>query len=224
MAMTKYLFSYNGYVYKAGNSYISLPDPSLYVNKSFIPFEPGGSFMDVSVWTSFLNSWQPFEDAAPWLSFSNIVNPAGEGNGWGSFRVTASANNTADRTGEFYVVAKYSSNDWTIDVSQNKESLVDSISISPSFQDWEGSTEEGVQKGFTLTSSGSWTASVTSDPGLIITAFTNSGSGSQTVYVTVDNAIPKSAQYATITYIRGSASCQLDICISGIIAGTCLVP
>lgn len=217
--MTKYLFSYNGYVYKAGNSYISLPDPSLYVNTNFIPFVPAGSYKDVSVFSTLMNSWEPSAGNNTWITFSNIVNK--NGGGWGSFRATAANNNIADRTGTINVISRY--NTWEIDVSQNKVVVADSISITPDWQSWDGDTEDGVQKSFTLTSSGSWTASKT-DPNNIITSYTNSGAGSMTVYVTLDNAAKKGATTAYIIYTRGTASKRLDVCISGIISGACAVP
>ena len=219
--MTKYLFSYNGYVYKAGNSYISLPDPSLYVNTNFIPFVPAGSYKDVSVFSTLMNSWEPSAGNNTWITFSNIVNK--NGGGWGSFRATAPSNNMGDRTGTINVIARY--NNWAIDVSQNEAAVVDSISINPAYQSWDGGLggDKGTQKAFTLTSSGSWTATVTSDPDGIVTAYTPSGSGSGTAYITVDNPTKKSARYAQITYTRGSASAVLYLCISGVIGGICEV-
>jgi len=218
---TQYLFAYNGQALKSGTQYFAIPDPSLYVNDTYIPFDPAGSYQDVSVLSTFMNSWEPSSGSATWITFSNIVNNGIDG-GWGSFRATAANNNVADRTGTINVIARYST--WVIDVSQNKVVVSDSISINPTFRSWDGATEEGVSKNCTLTASGSWTASVTSDPGSIVTAFTASGSGSQTVSVTLDNAASKGAKYAQITYTRGTASCILDLCISGIVEGTCEVP
>lgn len=220
---TKYVFtSSNGYAYKIGEQYIAIPDPSLYVNDTYIPFSPEGGYQDVSVWTTFMNSWQPFQDAAPWLSFSNIVNPGGSGNGWGSFRVTASANNTADRTSEFYIVAKYS-DDWTIDVSQNKVVVADSINIYPTWQSWAGN-EASDSKAFSLTSSGAWTATVTSDTDNIIYSYDNAGFGSGTVYVALYKPDKRAARYAQIRYTCGTANVWLDLCIAGTFSGACLVP
>jgi hypothetical protein len=215
---TKFLFTYNGYAYKLGNDYIGLPDPSLYVNDSYIPFLPAGNFQDISVYSTLMNGWEPSSGSASWITFSNKVNQGG--NGWGSFRATAAANSTGNRTATITIKARY--NNWAIDVSQNQ--VADSISLNTTFMSWNGATEEGVQKTNVVTSSGSWTASVTSDPGGIVTAYTASGSGSGSINITLNNALAKAAQYAQITYTRGTASTILDLCISGIISGTCAVP
>lgn len=219
---TKYVFtSNNGYAYKLGQQFIAIPDPSLYVNTNFIPFVPAGSYKDVSVFSTLMNSWEPSAGNNTWITFSNIVNK--NGGGWGSFRATAPSNNMGDRTGTINVIARY--NNWAIDVSQNEDAVVDSISINPAYQSWDGGFrgDKGTQKAFTLTSSGSWTAVVTFG-GTYVTAFTASGSGSQTVYVTMDNPVSKSASYAQIIYTRGTATCTLDLCISGVISGLCSAP
>ena len=107
--------------------------------------------------------------------------------------------------------------------SVNVVTTVDSINISPNPRFWDGSTEgseAGVQKSFVLTSSGAWNATK-SDPNNIISAFTASGTGSGTVYVTVGNPAAKTATYASITYTTGSASVVLNVCISGTIRGDC---
>mgnify|MGYP007069030053 CR=1 FL=1 len=104
--------------------------------------------------------------------------------------------------------------------SVNVVTTVDSINISPNPRFWDGATEAGVQKSFVLTSSGAWNATK-SDPNNIISAFTASGTGSGTVYVTVGNPAAKTATYASITYTTGSASVVLNVCISGTIRGEC---
>lgn len=217
---TQYLFAYNGQALKSGTQYFAIPDPSLYVNDTYIPFDPAGSYQDVSVLSTFMNSWEPSSGSATWITFSNIVNNGIDG-GWGSFRATAANNNVADRTGTINVIARYST--WVIDVSQNKVVVSDSISINPDWLSWEGDLDPGDQKSIYVTASGSWTATVTSDPNGIVTAYTPSGSGSGTAYITVNNPATKSARYAQITYTRGSASTVLYLCISGIISGICEV-
>lgn len=217
----KYLLTNNGYAFKSGERYISIPDPSLYVNDTYIPFEPAGSYQDISVNATLMNNWNPSSGSASWITFSNIVNSGAVPRGWGSFRATAAANSTADRTGTITVISRY--NTWEIDVSQNKVVVADSISITPDWQSWAGATEEGVPKAFTLTASGSWTASKT-DPDNIITSYSNSGAGSMTVYVTLDNAATKGAKTAYIIYTQGTATERLDVCISGIMSGACAAP
>ena len=100
---------------------------------------------------------------------------------------------------------------------------MDSISINPDWLSWEGDLNPGEQKSIYVTASGSWTATVTSDPNGIVTAYTPSGAGSGTAYITVDNPGRKGARYAEITYTRGTASAVLYLCISGIISGICEV-
>jgi len=217
---TKYVFtSNNGYAYKLGQQFIAIPDPSLYVNTNFIPFVPAGSYKDVSVFSTLMNSWEPSAGNNTWITFSNIVNK--NGGGWGSFRATAPSNNVDDRIGTINVIARY--NNWAIDVSQNEAAVVDSISINPDWLSWEGDLNPGEQKSIYVTASGSWTATVTSDPNEIVTAYTPSGSGSGTAYITVNNPATKSPRYAQITYTRGSASTVLYLCISGVISGICEV-
>lgn len=104
----------------------------------------------------------------------------------------------------------------------SEAAVVDSISINPDWLSWAG-RNPGEQKSIYVTASGSWTATVTSDPNGIVTAYTPSGAGSGTAYITVDNPGRKGARYAEITYTRGTASAVLYLCISGIISGICEV-
>lgn len=111
----------------------------------------------------------------------------------------------------------------SINKIQVVSSVPDSISINPDWLSWGGNLNPGDQKSIYVTASGSWTATVTSDPNGIVTAYTPSGSGSGTAYITVDNPATKAARYAQITYTRGSASAVLYLCISGVISGMCEV-
>jgi hypothetical protein len=219
---TKFLFKTAGGNYlKLGSRYAAIPDPSLYVNDTYIPFVPAGSFQDVSVLATLMNSWNPSSGAASWLTFSSIVNSAAEGNGWGSFRVSAASNSVSNRTGTISVISRF--NTWEIDVSQNKEVVLDSISINPEYLSWEGDLEAGETKSTYVTSSGAWTALITSDPNGIVTSHTPNGAGSQTAYITVDNPAFKLPRYAEITYATGTASVILYLCISGETGGLCAI-
>jgi hypothetical protein len=104
---------------KYGDNYIDIPDPSIYSPTTYIAFDPGGEFIDVSVWSSFYNPWEPSSGSDTWMTFSNIVNNTGSGNGWGSFRVTAAENSSGDRTGDIDIISKYNGT-WNIDTSQNE--------------------------------------------------------------------------------------------------------
>jgi len=161
---TKYVFtSSNGYAYKIGEQYIAIPDPSLYVNDTYIPFEPAGSYQDISVNATLMNNWEPSSGSASWITFSNIVNNGAVPGGWGSFRATAASNNVADRTGTITVISRY--NTWEIDVSQNEAAAPATLSCSPTtvYLTTLGGACSGYTTTVTVTASAgnSWTASVT---------------------------------------------------------------
>jgi hypothetical protein len=115
---TKFVFTYNNYILKSGDIYSAIPDPSIYANNIFIPFDPAGSYQDVSVLSTFMNSWEPSSGSSTWITFSNKVNQEGLDNGWGSFRATAEANGEENRTGTINIISRYDGI-WPIDVSQN---------------------------------------------------------------------------------------------------------
>jgi hypothetical protein len=199
---TKYLFKDSaGNIYKAGNSYISLPDPSLYVNDTYIPFLPAGNFQDISVYSTLMNAWEPSSGSATWITFSNKINQGG--NGWGSFRATAASNSIGNRTASIVIRSKY--NNWTINASQNQV-IADSISLDYTDVEFDGNGNYIVGDNPTVTSSGSWTSSITyiDGTGWLSRSPTTGGTG-QLVTVTCTNNTGFD-RLARITFTRGTAT------------------
>lgn len=199
------------------SAYVSVQDPSVVGVPAFIPFVPGGETINASVNASYDNTWDA-STTSTWITIANETKNGGPG---ASFTATASSNSSGNRTGTIVITSLFGPT-FTINCSQNISSS-DSVSLNTNYMSW-GAGEEGVQKSNTITASGSWTASVTSDANGIVTAFTASGSGNGTIYVTLNNQLPKAGAYAEITYTRGSATTILDLCIAGAISGACTAP
>jgi hypothetical protein len=206
---TKYLYKTAGGDYlKLGNSYIAIPDPSIYANDTFIPFVPAGGFQDVSVLSTFMNSWNPSSGAASWITFSNIVDNGGDG--WGSFRATASSNSGTNRTGTINVKARY--NNWAIDVSQNAPS--DSISINNTYGVWNaaGSGMITGSNSTTVTSSSAWSSNITYINGSgWFTRNPTTGNSGQLVSMSCTTNSSGSSRQATLTFTCGTASVNFAV-------------
>lgn len=216
---TKFVFKYGAaggaLIKQTASAYAGIPDPSIEINDHFIPFTPAGSFQDVSVYSTFYNSWEASSGSASWITVSQMANNGALGNGYGTFRATAASNSSGNRTGQIRVLSKYDGYQ-VIDISQNIL-VSDSVSCSPTFLNF---TALGKAKITTVTSSGTWTTSVISDPDNIIFSYTASGTTGQNCTIQLSpNDWSEDTLAATLRFTVGTAVANLTICQDGMTFG-----
>jgi hypothetical protein len=197
--MTKYLLEYNGNVYKYGNSYIAIPDPSLVINPTKINVGATGPILsEIAITNSYANTWDASSNV-PWI----VASKQSEVLLQLSIDTNASTNirlGTVDVSTRFGQIG-------TIDVSQaGAVSEYLSVNVSELWFQFEANTP-CVTASFNITASGTWTLS---DNMTWCTPSSTGGTGNQTITLSTTLNL-KSQRSGIITITQGALTVYVDI-------------
>jgi len=104
----------------------------------------------------------------------------------------------------------------TPSVTPSPSGIFGTISLSPTFNNYDENGDGYVQDYVTVTSSGAWTAAIKTDWDNIISSITTSGGNNASAYTNVITNSSSGTKFAIITYtVSGGAHVDLTICQDG---------